>query len=235
MIANGKKFVRFLFVLTLFFGIAGAQARADSVMSQNKVPGQVESKARRLMHELKKEGFEVARGYFKVWPVEQCEYTFQRMGLCFGNNPAAPYITFAVPPWPEEFVDPFVGNVYGPSLEGYHDIYRFDPREAIVILGQLPSQASYFGEQTYLFTRQGTYSQDNPRYQDIEESLGDFVHVFFQQVPSVPERYEAISSLSNPINNVVIERKSDSAFDQIRFFIITPDKFMDGAVRKAFA
>ena len=222
-------------LLVTAFLLAGANARGKSIMSENKVPGQVESKARRLMHDLKKEGFEVSRGYFKVWPIEQCEYTFQRMGLCFGNNPAAPYITFAVPPWPDEFVDPVTSTMWGPSQPGYIDVIRFDPREAIVILGQLPPQASYFAEQTYLFTRQGTYDENNPRYQDIEESLGDFVHVFFNQVPSDPERYQAVSSLSNPNNNVVIERKSHSAFDQIRYFIITPDKFMDKAMRKAFS
>lgn len=235
MIAHGKNLVRFLFVFTLFFGIAGANAWGASIMSQNKVPGQVESKARRLMHDLRKEGFEVARGYFKIWSIEECEYTFQKMGMCYGNNPAAPYITFAVPPWPEEFVDPVTSTMWGPSEPGYIDVYRFDPREAIVILGQLPPPASYFSEMTYLFSRWGTIVEDNPRYREIEEDLGDFVHIFFQQVPSAPERYQAVSSLSNAVNNVVIEQSSGSAFGQIRHIIITPDKFMDRAVRKSFA
>jgi hypothetical protein len=204
-------------------------------MSENKVPGQVESKARRLMHELKEEGFEVTRGYFKVWPVELCDYTFERMGLCYGNNPAAPYITFAVPPWPEEFVDPVTSTVWGPSEPGYIDVYRFDPHEAIVILGKLPPPASYFGQQTYLFTRQGIIDETNPVYQAIEESLGPFVNIFFQQVPSNPDRYQAVSSLSNPVNNVVIEEASDSAFNQVRHIIITPDEFMEKAVRETFA
>jgi hypothetical protein len=233
-----REFLKFpvcLFFATALLFVAGTSARGDSIMSINKVPGQVESKARRLTHDLEKQGFEVSRGYFKIWPIEQCEYTFQRMGLCFGNNPAAPYVTFAVPPWPEEFVDPITSTMWGPSEPGYIDVFRFDPREAIVILGKLPPQASYFAEQTYLFTRQGTYNENNTRYREIEESLDGFVHIFFQQVPSDPERYEAVSSLSNPNNNVVIERKSGSAFDQIRYFIITPDKFMNKAVRQAFA
>lgn len=223
-----------LFVIALVF-VAGGSARGKSVMSQNKVPGQVESKARRLMNDLKKQGFEVTRGYFKVWSIDQCEYTFERMGMCYGNNPAAPYVTFAVPPWPDEYADPVTSTVWGPSLPGFIDVFRFDPREAIVVLGKLPPPASYFGEMTYLFTRYGTYDPTNPRYLDIQEILGDFVHVFFQQGPSNPERYQAISSMSNPINNVVIERASGSAFDQIRYFIVTPDKVMDKAVRRAFA
>jgi len=223
-----------LFVVILLYASA-ASAGGGNVMSKNKIPGQVESKARRLMHDLKKQGFEVSRGYFKLWTIEQCDYTFQRMGMCYGNNPAAPYVTFAVPPWPEEFVDPVTSTIWGPSKPGYIDVYRFDPREAIVILGQLPPQASYFSEMTYLFTRQGTFDVNDERYIEIHESVGDLVHVFFQQAPPKPERYVAISSLSNPNNNVVIERKSGSAFDQIRYFIITPDKFMDKAVRQAFS
>jgi hypothetical protein len=223
-----------LFVAILLFA-AAATAGGGNVMSENKVPGQVESKARKLMHDLKKEGFEVKRGYFKLWTIDQCDYTVQKMGMCYGNNPAAPYVVTAVPPWPEEFVDPVTSSLWGPSLPGYIDVYRFDSREAIVVLGQLPPPASYFGEQTYLFTRQGIYYESSLRYQEIEDSVGDFVHVFFQQVPSSPERYVAFSSLSNPINNVVIERQSSAAFDQIRYFIITPDKFMDREVRKAFA
>ena len=98
----------------------------------------------------------------------------------------------------------------------------------------MPPPAAYFSEQTWLFTREGTYDENDSRYQEIEEEVGDFVHVFFQQVPySYPERYVAFSSLSNIVNNVVIERQSGSAFDQIRYFVITPDKFMDKAVRKS--
>ena len=34
---------------------------------------------------------------------------------------------------------------------------------------------------------------------------------------------------------MVIERQSHQAFDQIRYFIVTPDKFMNQSVREAFA
>ncbi len=120
------------FAAALLFAAAGS-ASGDSAMSMNKVPGQVESTARHLMHDLKKQGFEVMRGYFKLWGKEDCQYTAAKMGVCYGNNPAAPYVTTTVPPWPEEFVDAVTGNIWGESLAGYHDIYRFDPREAIVL------------------------------------------------------------------------------------------------------
>lgn len=234
MLASCKILIHCLLFVTFFLGMGGPLTWGASVMSENKVPGQVESKARRLMHGLKKKGFEVSRGYFKLWAVEDCQYTFDKMGTCYGNNPAAPYVIATLPAWPEEFVDPVYSNIWGPSHPGYHDVYRFDPREAIVIIGQLPPPASYFSEQTWLFTREGTYDENDSRYQEIEEEVGDFVQVFFQQVPSdPPERYVAFSSLSNIVNNVVIERQSGSAFSQIRYFIITPDKFMDEAVRKS--
>jgi len=59
-------------------------------MPENKALGQVESKACCPMHRLKREGLEVAQGSFTVWPVEECHSAFQRMGLCYGNNPASP-------------------------------------------------------------------------------------------------------------------------------------------------
>ena len=225
----------FLLATALLFA-AGASARGNSIMPENKVPDQVESKARRLMHDLKEKGFEVSRGYFKLWEVDDCDYTAHLMGVCYGNNPAAPYIIMTLPPWPEEFVD-VMSNLWGPSVEGYHDTYRFDPREAIVILGQLPPPGAYFSEQTWLFTRQGKYSTDSQRYKDILFSpfWSDFIDLFFAYEPQHPERIQILSSLSNIVNNVVIERQSSEAFDQIRYFIITPDRYMDKAVRKAFA
>ncbi len=100
MFDHRKFMVCLFFAISLLF-LASASARAGNVMSANKVPGQVESKARRLMHDLKKEGFEVGRGYFKLWTVNDCDYTFNKMGTCYGNNPAAPYVIVTLPPWPE--------------------------------------------------------------------------------------------------------------------------------------
>ena len=187
------------------------------------------------MDDLEKQGFEVSRGYFKLWTVNECVYTFDIMGSCYGNNPAAPYVTFAVPPWPEEFVDARTSSLWGPSYEGYNDIFRFDSREAIVILGKLPPPAAYFSEHTYLFSRQGTYSTSSSTYEAIAEYMPTLLRFFFAYMPDGTTRFQSFSSLSNPINNVVIERQSHAAFNQIRYFIITPDQFMNAAVRKALA
>jgi len=112
------------FATTVLFSM-GAPAKDDSIVPANKDPGQVESKALRLMHDLKKQGFEVNRGYFKLWSIEDCQYTIDRMGLCYGNNPAALNITFAVPPWPKKFVGS--KSIFGgTSAPGYIDKYLTD-------------------------------------------------------------------------------------------------------------
>jgi hypothetical protein len=233
MINYRKMPVYLLFVIALLFA-AGAVARGGSITPENKVPDTVESKAQSLMDDLKQQGFEVSRGYFKLWTIDDCDYTFDKIGSCYANNPAAPYAVFAVPPWPEEFVDPIFSNIWGPSKEGYNDVYRLDPREAIIILGQLPPPGAFFSDQTWIFTREGAYDKDSQRYKDIEQYLPDFLSDFFATVPGHPERIQVASSLSNTNNNVVIERQSGAAFDQIRYFIITPDQVMDQEVREAF-
>jgi hypothetical protein len=235
MIHYRKSLVCLLFVAALLM-TAGEYARG-SVLPENKVDQRVESKAVLLIQELQKQGFEVKRGYFKLWTIEDCDYTANIMGTCYGNNPAAPYVITTLPPWPEEAVDPVMSNIWGPSEEGYHDIYRFDPREAIVILGLLPPPGSYFSEQTWLFTRKEALRTDSSTYDAIMKSelLSPFLPLFFSTVPGHDDRAQALSSLSNIVNNVVIERQSGAAFNQVRYFIITPDQVMDRAVRNAFA
>jgi len=73
MIAPGKKLIRSLFVLILFLGIAAAQSWCDSIT-----------------HRLNKEGFGIAKGYSKAWPVEVCYRIFQRVGLGCDNALAFP-------------------------------------------------------------------------------------------------------------------------------------------------
>jgi len=214
--------------------IFAAGCSSGGIGPTNNVPSSVETEAQLLTAELTAQGFEVTRGYFKLWTSDDCAYTFERMGMCYGNNPAAPYVMFAVPPWPQEFVDPVTSNLWGPSVPGYIDVHRFDPREAIIILGQLPPPGAFFSEQTWLFTRQGTYDTGSSTYKNVETYTPALLPFLFATVPDDAGRIQSCSMLSNPNNNVVIERQSGAAFDQIRYFIITPDQFMDNAVRQAF-
>jgi hypothetical protein len=206
-----------------------------SVIPKNKAPAAIEEKAQQLIVDLKKQGYQVTRGYPRLYTMDDCAYSYETMKSCYGNNPAAPYIMFAVPPWPEEFVDPATKLAWGPMDEGYGSSFRFDPREAIVIFGILPPKAAYFGMQTYLFTRETTFDKSSKQYGIISKNFTPMLDYLFAVVPKNPKRVQAFSSLSNSNNNVVIEKQSGAAFDQERFFIITPDQFMDNAVRKALA
>lgn len=232
MISHRQILVCSLLIFTCFFSMGEPVAFGGSITPD--VPGQVENKARHLAQVLKKQGFEVTSGYAKLYTIEDCTYTFEKMGLCYGNNPAAPYVTFAVKPWPGEYVDT-TSNLWGPSRNGYIDIYRLDPREAIVILGLLPPPAAFFSEQTWLFTRKGDFHTESETYQNVDTYMHGFLDVFFAEVPGSEERIQSCSMLSMPNNNVVIERKSGGSFGQIRYFIITPDGAMENAVRQAFA
>jgi len=235
---NHSRAILVVFVLFAFhFGARGGDLSTAGHGSgwHNRVPAVLEGQAQRLVRDLKRQGFEVGRGYFKLWTADQCTYTTLKMGLCFGNNPAAPYVAMALPPWSDEEFDPWLGSLWGESQEGYNDIYRLDQREAIVILAKLPPPAAYFSEQSWVFSREGTFDTESERYQAIVKNYSALANILFATVPDHPERVQALASISNPVNNVVIERGSGSSFGTIRYFVITPDQFMDGAVRKAFA
>ena len=217
-------------VIILVLTLGELPVKSKSPMPENKVPGEVESVARRLMNNLKQQGFEVERGYFKLYTEADCPTSFQELGNCYGNNPAAPYVLFSVPSWSEEYIDPATDEAFGLNLDGYSTSYRLDPREAIIILGVLPPKASYLGLQTYLFTRQTTFDMDSATYLFMQDKP-PLMRMFFLKVPQNPERVVSLASLSNSINHVVIEEQSGAVFYQQRYFIITPDQFMDKTVR----
>jgi hypothetical protein len=220
-----------IFVLLMVGG--AAPTTADSPMPVNNVPGWVESTARRLANGFRQQGYQVARGYFKLYTQEDCPYSLQVLHSCLGNNPAAPYVIPVVPPWPEEWVDPGTAGMIGPTVEGYNASYRLDPREAIVILGQLPPPARYFGLQTYLLSRPGEWDEDSSQYQFVRDHVPALLNTFFTKLPNNQERLQLFADLSNSINNVVIENGSGAVWDQVRYFIITPDQTMDGVARQA--
>lgn len=228
-----KLLVCLLIVCTLLLAWGEPAALGQSSLPEKPAPGTLEGKARTLTIELNKQGFEVLQGYFRLYSQEDCPYSYAVMKTCYGNNPAAPYVIYDLPHWPEEFVDPATQFAFGPTQAGYSTSFRFDPREAIVILGVLPPPAAYFGLQSYLFTRQGAFDTQSVSYQFIANFFPNMLDMFFTGVPNNPQRVQIFGSLSNSINNVVIQRQSGAAFNQPRAFIITPDEFVDNKVRIA--
>ena len=224
-----------LIALAMLCPALTAPASADSPIPENKVPEAVESTARSLAHDLEQQGYEVARGYFKLYKQDDCPYSYEVLHSCLGNNPAAPYVLPIVPAWPDEWVDPATAGMVGPTLEGTNASYRLDPREAIVILGLLPPPARYFGLQTYLLSSQGKWKKNSDQYMFVRDNLPALLNTFFTKLPKNDERLQLFADLSDPINNVVIEKKSDAVWDEVRYFVITPDENMEGAVRQALA
>ena len=223
-----KVFLSFAAILLL---IPGCSSNDNS--STGSPSAAVEAYVQKITDDLTSRGFDVMRGYFKLYTQDDCSYSYEKMKSCFGNNPAAPYVLPVVPLWPDEFADPATHWVFGPTKVGQEATYRFDPREAVVIIGFLPPPAAYMGMQTYLFTREGTFDTTSATYQFIANNFPGFLDFLFSTVPENPDRLLMLASLSNNNNNVVIERQSGRAFGQLRFFIITPDQDMDDAVRES--
>lgn len=219
-----------LFILGLLVLGGAPAASAANVPTTKKISPEVGISVDQFKVHLEKRGFEVAEGYFKLYRIEDCPQSFEVMETCYFNNPAAPYVLPVVPFWPDEFVDPATKGAWGATDPGYGVTFRFDPNEAIVIFGTLPPQAAYFGLQTYPFTHKGDYQTDNATYRFLD-GIGA-ADVFFHRVPGNPERIGFMESQSDSNNNVVIERQSGGSFDELRYFIITPDRFMDKQVRQ---
>jgi hypothetical protein len=113
----------------------------DAVESSNQgkaPPPAINQTAQRVMRDLSAQGYEVAQGYPMLWTEQHCDrYTSPILHFC-GNDPDSPYVILAVKSWPDEFVDPAMVNAFGKTRQGFSATYRLDPREAIIVLGQLP-------------------------------------------------------------------------------------------------
>lgn len=192
-------------------------------MILQQLPQTIEQKVQALQSQLEEKGYEVGRGYCKLFTIEDCKYSIAALGQCFGNNPAAPYILLSVPLWEDEFVDAHMKGVFGPMPRDTWGSHRFDEREALLVVGLLPPPARYFGMQTYLFTREGALNQEDPIFRSVTDPT--WRKIIFGAPPN-PSRVFTFASLGKTNNNVSIERQSGAAFGQERSFIITPDARM---------
>ena len=196
----------------------------------NKVPPRIRYLGSIVAADLARQGYEIRSGYFELVDDSDCPTIVPVMGMCYGMNPATPYVLPAVRPWDGEFVDPATKLAFGTLRTGHSAVFRLDPREAIVVIAELPPPARYFGFQTYLFTREGTIDTTNQRYAFVYKYFNPMLDLFFRLSPNA-NRIMLFASLSNAINNVVIEEQSTTSFGQDRVFIVTPDQFMNRAVR----
>ena len=224
------------FMVTLSFG-AQATAVALAEPRPGTPGGQSSPGVEEVTAALEKRGFEVAEGDFNLWTIDDCPASYDLMETCYFNNPTAPYNLAILPPWPGEFVDPATEAAFGmqptvpgPTAEGSGAVFRFDPNEAVLVFGELPPEAAFFSLQSYVFSREGDYSTDNPTYEFLSEFGAK--DLFFHEIPGNTNRIGSWNSISNSTNNVVIENESGSSWNQTRYFVISPDRYMDKQVRQ---
>ena len=200
-----------------------------------------------LVGDLAGSGLEVTQGYPRLWTMDDCSEGYPVTFNCYGNNPASPYVVSAVKPWPEEYVDPATADAYGRTRPGYSTTYRLDPREAIVLFGTMPPPGKYMSLQSYVFTHEWVIEEGTPdsefgypwvrdAAQGGRDRFADspMVGYLFSTLPRNPERVQSFSSVSNSINNVVMDGdQSGASFGQLRYFVMTADQTMDEKVRAA--
>lgn len=217
--------------------IAPSPSMARAPGDRGAVMKQRERVAQQVARELAASGYQVERGYPMLYTQDDCDrYSFPVMENCYGNNPTSPYVAIAVKSWEDEYVDPATVDAFGNMRRGYSASYRLDPREAIFVIAELPPPGRYMGLQSWVFTREwltaGT-PWNEAAYAQIAARAPSLVGYLFGTVPGNSSRVQSFSSLSNNINNVVIQRQSGAAFGQTRYFIVTPDQAMDRAVRSS--
>jgi len=201
-----------------------------------------------LIRDLRGRGLEVTVGYPRLYTQADCASSYEVFRNCFGNNPASPYVMPVVKSWPDEYVDPAMVSGFGRTRPGYSATYRLDPREAIIVFGRMPPPARYLGLQTWMF---GTKWAGLARPWNLEAceyyalAAGEMTQYFFTTfpphaqiphcltLPDVEGRVLTFSSINNNINNVVMRKQSGDPWDQIRYFVITPDGRTDRTVRDA--
>ena len=111
----------------------------------------------------------------------------------------------------------------------------------------MPPPARYLGLQTWIWTT-GWVSDESPwdteAYNYFSGIAGDLIQYLFATFPvsdTVPDpsekdqyRVQSFSSIDDNINNVVMENRCDPAcppWDEIKYFVITPDQNTNQAVR----
>jgi hypothetical protein len=190
-----------------------------------------------LISDLVASGFQVSQGYPALYTQQDCyERTYPILKNCFQANPAAPYVIPVVQSWPDEYVDPASVDAFVETDPGYSATYRLDPREAIVIYGEMPPPGRYMGLQTWEYSEHGQW---RPKDYDLWANTPDLpfpIQYLFSSIPPddpKSHRIITLSSLGDVVNNVVMERQSGYPFGEIRYFIITPSAATDQAIREA--
>ena len=210
---------------------ANTAAATDPLGRINRLPAALEQTVGVLRSNLKANGFDVARGYWTLWGVEDCKYPIQTLGYCYGNNPTAPYVLAIVPPWKDEYVDQKFHHIMNEPKRNMSATYRLDQHEALVIVAQLPPEARYFGIQSNVFTREVAFNKDDPIFPKVTDPL--LQSILFGVSPD-PSRMMLVASIGNSTNNVVIkEQTGKTPWSRPAYIVITSDADMAAEMTNA--
>jgi hypothetical protein len=210
---------------------SGDSAAKDPLSKANLLPPSLEQKVQDFRDALGESGYEVARGYWDLWTVDDCRYALQTIGNCYGNNPTAPYVLAFLPHWNDEFVDQSLHHALTEGQRNMTPNYRLGEREALVVMAELPPPARYFGLGTNVFTRQAELDTSDPVYEKLDNpETQDLLGIIFGASPN-PNRRMMVASIGDSINNVVM----NESWGQQRFIVITPNKEMAAAMTGTLA
>ncbi len=189
-----------------------------------------------LVGDLTAGGFQVSDGYTILYDKDACpNYTYPALHSCFGNNPVSPYVIPVVKAWPDEYIGPTPANTFGEVRLGYTPIYRLDPRDAVIVYGQMPPPGKYMSLVTYEWSQHGKWKAKDFNLWANTPNHPPMPYVFSTIPPDDPrsERIWSFSTLGETVNNVLMQLKSGDPFGKNRYFIITPSASTDQAVRRA--
>jgi len=209
-------------------GTTASSKAMDPMSKVHPLPASLERKVQAFKADVGARGFEVSRGYWTLWGAEECKYAIKTVGICYGNNPTAPYVVAMMPPWSDEYVDQRFQQAIRQPQRNMFGTFRLGEREALVVMAQMPPSARYFGVHTNVYSRKDEFNEDDPIYEKLADIDPDFPalrEVLFVTTPD-PERMLLLSSIGDSVNNVVIQNKSggELPWSAQRFFIITPDR-----------
>lgn len=208
---------------------AAALAALVGLPAIAQVPPSLERKMETLEAELTANGYEVARGTWHLFTIDDCRFAIASMGFCMANNPAAPYVIPTVPHWDDEFSDAHMKDLLGPAGDEWWT-YRLGPREALVVMGVLPPPGAYFSLLTYAFTRAGPPDTGQPLHDKLTDPF--MRSMVFQTSPN-PERAIVFASLVDANNNVVMDRQSGASFGTERYFVVSADAGLERDLTEA--
>ena len=193
--------------------------------------------AKTLTGYLRRRRFQVNPGYPMVASSDVCaKYSYPALQDCWGNNPVSPYVVAVVKAWSDEHAGPTPVNVFGPVRAGYTPLFRFNPRDAIVIYGRMPPLAKYMSVLTWVWSQPGHWkAKDYNKWASNPLNPYPMRYLFTTIPPNDPKanRTFSFSTFGDAVNNVVMQRRSGSPFGKNRYFIIAPSATTDRAVRRA--